>query len=180
MENRENNIDGLIKKHLEAKMSDIEGPSLYQNCPSELELSDYLEGELTQEKENLLLEHIAGCRRCLSLLELARESAKEKAIDMPSLEMLKRAKGIVPEKPKKGILNYKWQILAAVSFLFSFILTRYFLQFLTLAVIFSLKWVFDTGTTRTLIMIYEAWRKKDKGTAQRIIQDLRDKIGQRR
>jgi len=178
MANRENNIDRLIKKHLKERVSKIERPSL-QNCPSELQLCDYLENRLSQEKQNSLLEHIADCPHCLSLLELAQR-AEEGAQDMPAPEMIMRAKNIVQKKPKKTISNYKWQLFACISFIFSFIFTQYFLQFLILAVIFSIKWIFDAGSTRTLIMIYEAWRKKDKGSAQRIIRDFQDKMEQRK
>ncbi|MBL7092121.1 MAG: zf-HC2 domain-containing protein [Candidatus Omnitrophica bacterium] len=192
MENKENNIDRLIKEHLEGEMSKSETLPLYQDCPSELELSDYLENRLSREKEDSLLEHIARCPHCLSLLELAqREAAKEKAQDKPTPEMIRRAKNIMQKRPNppatdkegragKTIFNYKWQALAFMSFILSFAFTRYFLQFLVLAVIFSIKWIFDAGSTRTLIMIYEAWRKKDKGTAQRIIRDFQDKIEQRK
>ena len=90
------------------------------------------------------------------------------------------ADNIVQKKPTKTISKYKWQVFASISFILSFIFTRYFLQFLILAVIFSIKWIFDTGSTRTLIMIYEAWRKKDRGSAQRIIRDFQDKIEERK
>ena len=181
MENKENNINRLIKEHLAGEMSKSETLPLYQDCPSELELSDYLKNRLSREKEDSLLEHIARCPHCLSLLELAqREAAEEKAQDKPTPEMIGRARNIMQKKPKKTIFNYKWQVLAFISFVLSFVFTRYFLQFLVLAVIFSIKWIFDAGSTRTLIMIYEAWRKKDKGTAQRIIRDFQDKIEQRK
>ena len=177
MRNQEGNVDHLIKKHLE-KMSKKEGLTL-QNCPSEVELSDYLENRLAQEKENSLLKHIADCPHCLSLLDLAKR-AKERIEEKPSFEMLRRAKSIAGKNNKKVILNYRWLIFTLSSFILSFIFPRYFLQFLILAVIFGLKWIFDTGSTRTLIMIYESWRKKDAGTAQRIIQDFQDKTGQRK
>ena len=86
--------------------------------------------------------------------------------------MLNRAKGLARKSQAKGISGYKWPILALLSFVLSFVFTRYFVQFLALAVIFSLKWIFDTGSTRTLIMIYQAWRKKDNSSAQRIIRDF--------
>lgn len=183
MENKGNNIDRLIKEQLEDEMSKRETLPLYQDCPSELELSDYLENRLSREKEDSLLEHIAKCPHCLSLLELAQREAtktKEKAQDKPTPAMIMRARNIMQKKPVKTIFAYKWQALAFMSFILSFAFTRYFLQFLVLAVIFSLKWIFDAGSTRTLIMIYEAWRKKDKGTAQRIIRDFQDKIEQRK
>jgi hypothetical protein len=149
-------------------------------CPSELELNDYLENRLGGERETRLLEHLADCPHCLSLVELAHQSKKAANEDRPTSGMIRQAKAIVRTKPKKTLSHYKWQISACISFILSFILTRYFLQFLALAVIFSIKWIFDTGSTRTLIMIYEAWRKKDKGRAQRIIRDFQDKLEERK
>lgn len=191
MENKNNKIDQLIKKHLEARASTTDGVFL-QSCPSELELSDYLDNRLSQEKQTLLLEHVAECPQCLSLLEIA-QGAKIRMKETPSLNMIRRAKNIVQKKSRsnppaigkegragKTAFNNKWPVLACVSFIFSFVFTRYFLQFLVLAVVFSIKWIFDTGSTRTLIMIYEAWRKKDKGTAQKIIRDFQDKMEPRK
>ncbi len=179
MEAEQNNLDRLIKQYLESKISHTEAMSL-SSCPSELELCDYLQNRLTQEKKHLLSEHIANCPRCLSLLKLAQESREGKIEDRPTPEMIIRAQNIVRRRPQRTIFNYKWQICAGLSFTLSFVFTRYFLQFLILAVIFSLKWIFDTGSTRTLVMIYEAWRRKDKGSAQRIIQGFRDKLEERK
>ncbi|MBN2096870.1 MAG: zf-HC2 domain-containing protein [Candidatus Omnitrophica bacterium] len=174
MDNKENNIDSLIKRYLESTMLK-EKASSPQTCPSELQLCDYLENRLDQEQENRLLEHLADCKHCLALLELAQSQPKE-ITEEPASELIARAQNIVQGRPEKTVLSYKWPILAGISFILSFTLSRYFLQFLTLALVFSIKWIFDTGSTRTLIMIYEAWRKKDSNTAQRIIQDLRNKI----
>jgi len=189
MESKEGKVEQLLKKYLREKVS-FSDLSSSRNCPPELELHDYLEGRLSRQRENLLLEHIADCPHCLSLLEIA-QGLRARTDERPRPEMIMRAKHTAQKRPnppatdKEGragrtILNYKWQLFAGLSFILSFIFTRYFLQFLVLAVIFSLKWLLNTGSTRTLIMIYEAWHKKDKGTARRIIQDFEDKIGQRR
>lgn len=172
-------IDQLVKKYLEKKMAKMDGLFPDQGCPTELELSDFLEKRLSREKENFLLEHIANCSHCLSLLELGQR-AKEKAEIGISPEMIVRAKNLAKRGHTKKISNFKWPTLALISFILSFVFAKYFMQFLILAVIFSLKWVFDTASTRTLIMVYQAWRRKDKGTAQRIIQDFQDRIGQRK
>ena len=177
MESRKDNIDRLLKRYLEKKASEAENPSL-QECPNELKLDDLLEGRLSQEEQDVLIKHAAHCPNCLSLLELAQR-AKEETPSAPTPKMIMRAKSLMQKDSKKKILDYKWQILAFISFALSFIVARFFLQFLILAVIFSIKWIFDSGSTRTLIMIYQAWRKKDQGTAQRIIQDFQDKIEQR-
>ena len=117
----EDNIDQLIKRHLRAEVSKkLDLPS--QSCPSELELCDYLQNRISQEKENLLLDHIANCAHCLSLLEAA-QAGKEKIADRPSPEMIMRAKNIAQEKYKKIILKQKWQIFAFISFVLSFVPT---------------------------------------------------------
>lgn len=174
MENSPGNLDQLINKYLRNKTSPLEKLSL-QDCPTELELNDYLEGRLSQKRQEALLQHIADCAHCISLLELAQR-IKQKPQEDLSPDMLSRAKSLMQQQSQKRALDYKWQILATASFALSFILTQYFLQFLILAVIFSLKWIFDTATMRTLIMIYESWHKKDRGTVRRIIQDSQDKI----
>lgn len=177
--NNKQDIDQLIKKYLGKKMANRDKFLPGKDCPTEFELSDYLEKQLSQEKENLLLEHIANCPHCLSLLELGQR-AKEKTEVGISPEMITRAEKLAQRSHPARMANFKWPTLALISFILSFVFAKYFMQFLILAVIFSLKWVFDTASTRTLIMVYQAWRRKDKDTAQRIIQDFQDKIGQRR
>ena len=179
MDNQENSLERLIKKQLEEKMPSHNGPGL-RLCPSELVLSDYLENRLGEQQQKQLLEHVADCPNCLALLELAQQSQQAQIKDQPSRAMIKRAQNALPEKQKQKNSSRKWSFLAALTFILSFIATRYFLQFLTLAVIFSIKWIFDSGSTRTLIMIYEAWRKKDKGSAHRIIKDFQDETEQRK
>ncbi len=179
MEDKEDIFEHILKKHLKGNMPNNMAEAPLQNCLSELELSDYLENKLNPEKEDRLLEHITDCAHCLSLLEIAQRTKDHATSEMPSQDMIQRAKDIMQKRTKRRISHYKWQILSAISFLLSFIFRRYFVQFLALAVIFSIKWIFDSGSTRTLIMIYEAWRKKEKGTAQRIIHDFQDKIEKR-
>ena len=58
---------------------------------------------------------------------------------------------------------------ATLAFLCSFIIPRYFLQFIAAFVILGAKWVVDTKTTKTLIMIQEAWKRGDKDEAGKIL-----------
>ncbi|MBN3038006.1 MAG: zf-HC2 domain-containing protein [Candidatus Omnitrophica bacterium] len=172
-------IDAMLKQYLQEKAAG-KVQSCHRDCPTELELNDYLENRISSEKEKAIIEHLAHCPNCLSLLALAQEQEIKNAQDEPSQQMIERAKNIVQKHPKGLIIKHKWPIFATISFILSFLLRQYFLQFLVLASVFSIKWIFDTGSTRTLIMVYEAWRKKDKNTAQRIIEDFQDKDGLRR
>lgn len=175
--NRQEKVDILLKEYFIAQAP---GEKLLPtaDCPSELQLSDYLENRLKADQEKNIIAHLARCQHCLSLLALAQE--KGDSNEKPTAEMIARASNIDCDRPHRIIGRYKWQILAAVSFVLSFLARGYFLQFLTLALVFSLKWILNTGSTRTLIMIYEAWRKKDPGKAQSIIRDFQDKIDLRK
>jgi hypothetical protein len=181
MEKKRDDIDRLIKKVLAE--SDYGAAPSFGHCPSERELSDYLEGRLDSERENVLLEHLAECSHCLSLLVLAEESLRDMEGIAPSRKMIMRAKNILrkdTKSPKNLILRYRWQFLAFISFALSFAFSRYFLQFLVIGAVFALKWVFDTASRRTLIMIYDAWRRKDRSEIDRILGNFEDKIEQRR
>lgn len=79
-------------------------------------------------------------------------------------------------KLKKG----KWLIGALVSFILSFLLPRFFLQFLALAVILGGKWIFDTQSTRTLIMIYDAWRKRGREGPEEDLKRLRKRTEEKK
>ncbi len=57
----------------------------------------------------------------------------------------------------------------------SFFLPRYFAQCLILGLLFGFKWVFDTMTTRTLIVMYEALRKR--GTP--VNEEVKERIEKR-
>ena len=143
----------------------MENKKNYKTCPSELEISDYLDGRLNQEREERLLKHVSQCYNCLTLLELGHK-ADEGNFTQPTAKMIEQAKNIIPGKEKIKVLTWLWPSLAGVCFICSFAVGRFFLQFVVLAVIFSIKWIFDTGSTRTLIMIYQAWRKKGNQTTQ--------------
>lgn len=134
-----------------------------QDCPSQLELNDYLEQRLSLPLQEGVMEHISACPHCFSLIELARKAEKERLVfPAPSSSMLSRAKKVASAASLKKGAQYKWLIFTAVPFALSFVFPRYFWQFLIATVILGLKWVFDTATSRTLIMVYEAWRGKDR------------------
>jgi hypothetical protein len=62
--------------------------------------------------------------------------------------------------------------LAVVSFIMSFIAPRYFIQLLAATLIFGMKWVIDSRSTRMLIMIHEAWKSGGGQEASRVIERL--------
>ncbi len=124
--------------------------------PLAAELADYLSNALTDEGRKRVEDHIACCNDCLDNMVSAGES----------VETFKKRKA----KPMKKINIYL--ILAIISFILSFVVREFFLQFLTATLILGLKWVSDAKSTKMLVMIYEAWKKGGEKEASRILSTL--------
>ena len=157
-------IDSLIKKHL---ISNAAGAGLKRSrrCPSEAELSAYLQGLVSKEKNDSISRHISRCLFCLDLIEQASRRHMSIRETGPSKELIKQAKAIAEKQAPVGFRQFKkhlWLIGTIISFSLSFILPKYFLQFLILTLILGIKWALDTANTRTLIMIQESWRNKHR------------------
>ncbi len=124
--------------------------------PKESELADYLSNILTGENKKRVEDHIACCNDCLDNAVSAHESIKT----------FKKGK---PKIMKKINL---YLILAAASFILSFVFQRYFVQFLTATLLLGIKWITDAKSTKMLIMIYEAWKNGGEKEASRILRSL--------
>lgn len=130
--------------------------------PMETELSDYLGNLLTADNRKKVEDHIACCPECLESVVSAYESVKiftNSGYD------------------KKGKENFMkkfniYLILAIISFTFSFITPRYFIQFLVATLILGIKWIVDSKSAKMLVMIYEAWKKGGDKEASRILSSL--------
>ncbi len=134
--------------------------------PDEIELAQYLEGTLSQDRSERICEHIMSCDSCFKKLadtERAFSLFNEKEAEPPPAHIEKKAKMIAKRfgrtvKVKNHLKKNKFLYFAAISLIFSFISKRYFAQFLTVTVILGFKWVMDTGGSKALIMIYQAWK----------------------
>ena len=110
-------------------------------CPSEEVLSEYLEGLLSEEDKLSIENHLCRCPECRSLI-----------IDACHITSKPSASEIV-NKVLTWTRSNKWLIASAVSFICSFLVPEYFLQFIAAFVILSIKWVLDSKSAKTLIMI---------------------------
>jgi hypothetical protein len=131
--------------------------------PTEAELADYLGHSLTGAEKERLEEHIAACGECLDRIVSAHESVEEF-----------RKKG-GPSEGKGGLMKRinVYLLLAITSFVLSFAMPRYFLQFLVATLLLGIKCIVDAKSTRMLIMIHEAWRKGGEKEASRILNTLK-------
>ncbi len=121
-------------------------------------LYSYTKNSLPSSERNAVESHIAECYHCLDLLVSISKGVR-----------FQRIKGVKMRK------EHIFLLMAVISFILSFILSSYFLQFLTATVIFGIKWIIDSKSTRTLIMIHQAWKRGGEDEAIRIIKDLNTK-----
>lgn len=126
-------------------------------CPSEEVLSGYLSGVLPEEDKNDLETHLCKCKNCRILLADSYHITKG-----PDAGEIRR-------KVSGWINKNKWLLAASISFVLSFAVPRYFLQFLAAFVILGAKWAIDAKSAKTLIMISEAWKRGDKKKTEEII-----------
>jgi hypothetical protein len=124
--------------------------------PKESELADYLSGILTGEDRKKVEDHIACCNSCLESMVSAHESVKE----------FKKRKGGIMKK-----INI-YLVLAAISFILSFVFQHHFVQFLTATLLLGIKWIADAKSTKMLVMIYEAWKNGGEKEASRILSSM--------
>lgn len=163
----DNKTDSIAKEALKIFQKEPERASL--QCLSDEELADYVSGVLSDEpqKEDIA-SHIAECDFCFSKTAscVSALAGFDRGIpDRGNPASIRKAKSIPKIYPKaKTKSNYmkrnRFLFIAAGFFILSFIYKRYFLQFLVAASIFGFKWVMDTGGSRALIMIYDAWQQK--------------------
>lgn len=136
--------------------------------PSENDMADFLAGTLPERARKRLECHIADCDECLAAVVSAYESVG------PHKKMVS-LKGKVLKMIKK--INI-YLVLAALSFFLSFVLPKHFIQLLVATLLFGIKWVVDSKTTKMLVMIHEAWKSGGEKEASRVLEriDKRDKV----
>jgi len=118
-------------------------------------LYSYAKGGLSSSERDAAESHIAGCYHCLDILVSINKGVR-----------FQRIKGVKMRK------EHIFLLMAVMSFILSFVLSSYFLQLLTATVIFGIKWIIDSKSTRMLIMVHEAWKKGGDNEALRVIKDL--------
>ena len=129
------------------------------DCLDEVTLSSYLDGTLSKEERSKVEEHIADCKKCLDLLVVAHKSIK--GVKIAPLELKNKVKARLGIRQKRGN-ELPWLIVSITLFLLSFIVKRYFMQFLSAAVITGFKWVMEGEGARRAIMIFKKIPEKEK------------------
>lgn len=167
----EDKIDSIARVSLKALQNKEKEASL--QCLSDEELAEYADGILLGGiKKQEHASHIAECDNCFSRTAsaiAALTSFNEQKSDSGHATAVEKAKSIprLYRKRKASIMKRnKYLLVAAGFFMLSFIFKVYFLQFLVAASIFGLKWVMDTGGSKALIMVYDAWQQGRGGKGE--------------
>lgn len=158
-------IDVIIKQALR---EDLKGQILEKapNCPSELELAGYITGCLSLKRKAEVSSHLNGCMACLEDLVLAEKVNKtEEKMELTGKDM-----------PKNWLKKNVWLFLAIISFVASFVYSRYFLQFLVATLVLAAKWIFESVNARMLIMIYEAWNRGGEKEVTKVMERVSNRL----
>ncbi len=176
------NFDGMLKAYFRKK---IDLPKNGSDCPSPEALAQYALGTPSVAEFCDIGTHIKGCKLCGETIEGALlysaygGNIKPENVPPKLKEAAKSLNTAYRRKERKLMARIRkkmWFVLCIASFIVSFLTPRHFLQFLILTVIFGFKWVFDKETTRTLIMVYNAWKKHDKEGTRDIEELFKNRV----
>jgi hypothetical protein len=153
------------------------------DCPTDEDLAGYISGEIFSDKREQISAHIGLCQRCLDIVATSLKVLSEQDAEDAPKDAIKKVLSISKKYPRKGagrvsvFKKNKYLLVAGVFFILSFVLKKYFMQCLLAAGIFGVKWIMDTGSTKALIMIYDAWKTRkesDDNNDNRVSRKNRD------
>lgn len=90
-------------------------------------------------------------------------------------KLLTTEKAVIKWLPK-NLKKNRWLIASITAFVLSFAFPPVFLQFLLAAGILGGKWIFDSENAKTLIMIYNAWKKGGEKEVGEMLEVLKDRL----
>lgn len=173
----------LMKQYLKSNLA-LDKDVRSGGCLSEQVLWDYLTSGLDEQRCQEVEHHIAACGFCLSQLSIAYEAQrfnKQKGVKSVSSGLLAKTKAALGiTKQDEGAMSNRGKktkrrlFLAAtvIFFILSFIIPRYFLQFLVASLILGIRWSFESESGHTMIMILDSWRRhshdKDDDISRRL------------
>ena len=180
MERIEEMIKNYLKKNL--GMGNIDKTS---DCLEQEVLLAYLQGGLSQERCKVVEHHLAGCGFCLNQLDVAHQAQLKsgedsfEAVPQGLINKTKVSLGISTVKnnnKSKPIRRRFFLAGTVISFALSFIIPKYFIQFLVATLILGLRWAFESEGARTLIMVLDSRRHhlqdKDSEPSNRLKKHL--------
>jgi len=138
------------------------------SCPGDIDMADFISGNMPLDVSEKISGHIASCPRCLDIAAISLKALNERDYPLPcapapsvfakrKTAALTAGKGI---NLRSFLKRDKFMIISCLFLMLSFVFKRYFMQLLLLCGICGMKWIMDTGSTRALIMIYDTWKHR--------------------
>ncbi len=146
-------------------------------CPDEHILNDYLTAALAESDREKIENHIADCPYCIYRIAEAYEVLNESRFNPSTWLRVDGERSRTIKSIKEFFMNARiklnlWLVGCIIMFLLSFLVQRYFLQFLVGAILLGAKWIIDSKNTKMLIMIYDAWKRGGRKEAAHILESL--------
>ena len=135
------------------------------DCPDAKQLSSYLDDELSDSERSSIEEHIAGCNQCLDFIVLAHEAGgmrRRRAMQACPRFLKDRIRMRLGLKKKRSGHGARWLLAALLLFALSFVVKKYFAQFLVAAAILGFKWVMEGEGAKRAIMIFKGMGQQEK------------------
>jgi len=176
----------LMKQYLTQRMA-FGGDSRRADCLAEDVLLEYLAGSLDEQRRHELEHHLADCGFCLSRLDIAFGAQilnKPRRVSFVSPALLTKTKAaldivesVKDDTNHKRRLNRRRSFLLGTIFFFlwSFVIPRYFLQFLVASLILGIRWSFESESGHTIIMILDSWRRHSHDKDDEISRRLKNR-----
>ena len=135
------------------------------NCPDAKKLSSYLDERLSDGERTSIEKHISGCNQCLDFIVLAHEAGSKghhRAMQACPRFLKDRIRMRLGLKKKRSGHEARWLFAALLLFALSFVVKRYFAQFLVAAAILGFKWVMEGEGAKRAIMIFKGIDQQEK------------------
>lgn len=173
----------LISKYLEKKLK-VGKDNRTESCLSEQVLTEYLEGALIEAGRQAVEYHLTDCEFCLSQLNIAFESRmlnKQKCFESVPQKLINKTKSLLEiggeSRDKIKLLKKRFSFMGMIFFfILSFIVPRYFIQFLVAAFILGIRWTFESEGGRTLILALNSWRQHSREKDEEIPHRLKKRF----
>jgi len=129
--------------------------------PNETALAGFLDASLPEAKRRRVETHLASCDECLAAVVSADEAVEK---------FRKNLKG----KNRRNFFKMTniYLIIAVVSFAISFAIPRFFIQSLVATLLFGMKWIADSRSTKTLVMVHDAWKRGADKEVSRLLSGI--------
>jgi|GEM_PF-1921072 len=179
------NDDRILQQYLQKKLKSV-NIEKSKECPGTKPLLDYLAGSLSGEISLELEKHLSHCPFCLRQISIASDALSQKKKDLipvpeKTINKVNRRleaylKNTTRKRKGKKTKQRFYFLAMLVFFVLSFLLPKYFAQFLVGALILGMRWSLEGKGGQTLIMVLDSLRKQSQGKNDEISNRIKNHL----